>query len=272
MDVVDAGSDDDFDAEVLEALFGVLGEGGVEGFEEAVAGLDEEDVEFGGVDVSEVASHGEAYEVGEGAGEFDAGGASADEEDGHETPTFDGVGAEFGGFEGGEDAGSDAVSVSEGFESDGVFGPVVVAKEGGACSAGEDEVVEGVAMFFRGGDFGVGIDLGDGVEEDFDVVCFAEDAAEGSGDVGGGEGCGGDLIEEGLKEVVVFFVDEGDFEARVVGEFLGAGETGESATDDEDFFGSRHGWIVALNREEEKAWVWEEGEFWGGGVWRLLRG
>ena len=79
LDVVDARAKEDFDAEVLKTAFGVFGEFRIEGFEEAVAGLDEDDIEIGGVDVAEIGTHGKAHEVGEGAREFDAGGAAADE-------------------------------------------------------------------------------------------------------------------------------------------------------------------------------------------------
>lgn len=133
------------------------------------------------------------------------------------------------------------MSVFKGLEADGVLGPFVFTEEGGARSAGEDEVVEGIAAFFGGGDFGKGVDLGDGVEKDFDVFGFAEDGAQGAGNVGGCKGSGGDLVEKGLKEVVVLFVDESDLEARVVSKLLGAGKASESAADDENVFGTSHG-------------------------------
>ena len=88
---------------------------------------------------------------------------------------------------------------------------------------------------------GVAVDGGDVVEEDGDICGGGEDAAEGAGDVGGGEGGGGDLVEEGLEEVVVAPVDEGDGETGVIGEFLGAGEARESAADDENLPGTGHG-------------------------------
>ena len=102
---------------------------------------------------------------------------------------------------------------------------------GGA--GGEDEVVVlGAAAVEADEPFGEvdGADLG---EDDAVVGDPAEDAADGAGDVGGGEGGGGDLVEEGLEEVVVAAVDEGDADG-CLGEALGGGDAGEAAADDVD--------------------------------------
>ena len=240
-DLIDAGFEADFDAEVLEAVPGIVGEVGLEGLEDAIAGLDEEDAEVGRVDAAEVGLEGAADEIGEGSGEFHAGGAAADDDDGHEAAAFVGIGGAFGAFEAGEDAAADGLGVLEGFEPDGVGGPFVFAEEGGVGAGGEDEGVEGVGVFGGAGRVGVAVDGGDVVEEDGDICGGGEDAAEGAGDVGGGEGGGGDLVEEGLEEVVVAPVDEGDGETGVIGEFLGAGEARESAADDENLPGTGHG-------------------------------
>jgi hypothetical protein len=48
------------------------------------------------------------------------------------------------------------------------------------------------------------------------------------------------LVEKRLKKVVVFPVDESDFESAVVGELLGTGETGETSADDENFLWFGH--------------------------------
>ena len=60
---------------------------------------------------------------------------------------------------------------------------------------------------------------------------LAEDGADGSGDFGGRERAGGDLIEEGLEEVEVAFVEEGDVH---VGAFEGlrGDETREASAED----------------------------------------
>jgi len=145
-DFINAGFEADFDAEFLEALPGIVGEVGLEGLEDAIVGLDEEDAEVGGVDAAEVCLEGAADEIGEGAGEFHSGGAPANDDDGHEAAAFVGIGGAFGAFEAGEDAAADGLGVLEGFEADGVGGPIVLAEEGGAGSGGEDEGVEGVGI------------------------------------------------------------------------------------------------------------------------------
>jgi hypothetical protein len=62
---------------------------------------------------------------------------------------------------------------------------------------------------------------------------FAEDSANGLGDVGRGEHGEGDLIEERLKDVVVAAVDDGDINGEP-GQALCRIDAGKAAAYDDD--------------------------------------
>ena len=247
LDIIDGWAKEDVDAEVLQSVLGILGEFWVEGCEQAVASFDEDDIEVSGVDVSVVCADGATDEVRKGTCEFDSGGPSSDHDDGHKTSSFGRVFGDLGAFKGFENTSADLQGIRERLEADGVLGPLVFAVEGGTCSAGEDEVVEGVFIVCRGRDFGGGIDSYDGVQKHLHVLGFGKNAAQGAGNVWRCQRGGGHLIEKGLKKVVILFVDKGHLKSSVVGEFLGAGETGETSTDNKNVFGSGHGLMLVQN-------------------------
>jgi hypothetical protein len=60
-----------------------------------------------------------------------------------------------------------------------------------------------------------------------------KDVTEGRRDVCWGEPSGGDLIEEGLKQVKISSINEGDASSRAA-EVLGRVESAEPAADDDD--------------------------------------
>ena len=64
--------------------------------------------------------------------------------------------------------------------------------------------------------------------------CSCEDPCEVEGDVAGGQLRGRHLVQQRLELVVAVLVDQGDADAVLAGEPLGARDPGESAADDDD--------------------------------------
>ena len=100
-------------------------------------------------------------------------------------------------------------------------------------TGGKDEVVVGKVAFLdlhrAVGDVGA-VDL---AEHDLEVLLAAKNGADGGADLGGRQRGGGDLIEQGLKDVVVAAVDEGHVD-RGFGQCFGGRQPGEAAADDDD--------------------------------------
>ena len=198
--------------------------------------LEDEDLGGSGGDVAEVLGHIEACDVADGPSEFDAGGASADDD---EVERGMGSGLHhlaLGELEGEEDAAADFGGVFDGFEAGGDGGPLILAEVGVGGAGGEDEVVvfevgagpEENAVLVEG-------EAGGLIHEDFDVAMVAEDGADGLGDIGGGEHGEGDLVEERLEDVVVLAVDEGDVDWEL-GETHGGVNAGKASAKDDDAF------------------------------------
>ena len=115
----------------------VFGVGG----EDARRAFDQDHARLGGIDVAEVVAHVELGDVADGAGKFDAGGPSADDDE-----VQFGVGAglyhfALGQFKGEQDAAANFGCVLDGFEAGRELGPVVFAEVGVGGAGAQDEVV-----------------------------------------------------------------------------------------------------------------------------------
>jgi len=79
------------------------------------------------------------------------------------------------------------------------------------------------------------------------IFLAAEDGAQGRGDFTRRKGAGGDLIEEGLEEVEIALIDEGDLG---VGALHGArgDQAAETAAEDDDAMGVGHGFVALYIR------------------------
>ncbi|MEM6553314.1 MAG: hypothetical protein AAF750_14450 [Planctomycetota bacterium] len=88
------------------------------------------------------------------------------------------------------------------------------------------------------------VDRLDLLHDGYDVLLLADDAADGLGDFGDGEGGHGHLIEQGLEEVVVLLVDDDDLGVAL--EVLDEVEAGEAAAEDDDAGGVAVELVVLL--------------------------
>ena len=223
----------DLDTEMLERSPCLRREiGGISG-EDARGALKEDDARLGRVDVAEVAMHIETSDVGDCAGEFDAGGPSSDnnEVEGrvrallHHLPLSK--------LKGEQNAAANFGGVFDGLEAGRERTPFVVAEVRMRSAGGDDEVIK-CELRSRGTSNGTrcGVDANDFIHEHGGVGLVAEDGADGLGYVGGREDGEGDLIEQRLKGVVVAAIDEGNVDGQV-GESTRGVEARKAATDDE---------------------------------------
>jgi len=251
-DVRDEDAFHNFDTEASDEGFGFGGKIFGIGVEDAVAAFHEKDAGFFGTDVAEIVAQGFAGDFGEGAGEFEAGGAGSDNDESEPGAGFGGIGGTLGALEGVEKFVTDGGGFLEGFEAGSGFTPDVIAVVGSLGASGDDEGVVGIfggvakmdELFF-------GVDVYGFAQEDLGVFLAAQDGAQGRGDFAGREGAGGDLVEERLKEVEVALINEDDFG---VGALQGAGsdQAAETAAQDDNAMLVGHG--VVVNILEENSW------------------
>jgi hypothetical protein len=241
VDIGDKGAEHDFDTEVLDEPLGfgreILGIGS----ENAGAAFHKNDAGFLGADATEVVLESMVSDFGEGTGEFEAGGAGADDDE-VEPGAFFGFGfGAFGALESVEKLVAHGGGFFDGFEAGGVFAPLVVAIIRGLGTGGDDKrVIRKDAAVGEKDLLCLGIDVDSLAEENLDVLLEAQDGADGRGDFGGGERTGGDLIEERLKEVEVALVEKGDVDVGAL-ESLRCDKTRETSTQDEDAVLVGHG-------------------------------
>lgn len=233
LDADDAGVRHDFDATGLEGAAGFFTQIVGEGAEDIGAAFDEDDAGVGGVDVAEVVHEGVAGDLGDGSSEFDAGGAATDDDEVHPFATLLGIGLALGDLESTEDFHAHFTGVIEAFESGGVLFPLVFPEVAGDGSGGEDEIVEGEFAIGEEDFFGRKVKAGDFGHECLAVFLMAQEAAKRDRDIGGGEAAGGDLIKEGLEEVVIAPVYEGDAAGGVF-ELGGCLEATEATANDDE--------------------------------------
>ena len=240
-DIGNQGAKHNFDAEIFKEFFCFCGKVLGIGRENARAAFHENDARILGADAAEIVLQGVIGDFGDGAGELETGGASADNDEG-EPGAFLGFGfGTLGALECVEEFVAHAGGFFDGLEAGSVFAPVIVAVVGGLRACGDDEGVVGEGVAIGEEDFFVlGINVNSFAKEDLDVFLAAEDGADRGGDFSGREGAGGNLIEEGLKEMEIAFVEEGDVD---VGAFQGlrGDETRETSAEDQDAVWRGHG-------------------------------
>ena len=215
VDVGDESIFADVDAETGDELFGFGGKiFGIRG-ENARAAFEKNDVSFFGTNAAKIVAQGFASDFGEGAGEFEPGGAGTDNDEGEPGAGFGFGGGTLGAFEGVEKFVADGGGFFDGFEAGSIFAPLVFAVVGGFGAGGDDEEVVGEdTAVAKGYVFRDRIDIGGFTEKNFGIFLAAQNSAKRRGNLAGRKRAGGDLIEEGLEEMEVATVEEGDLRRR----------------------------------------------------------
>ena len=123
---------------------------------------------------------------------------------------FQRIGFAFSFFEREQNAAAEAQGVVEGFQAGGELFPLVVAEIAGVAAEGQHEVIKVERTLLEQHFFMGEVEPGDLVEQHGDIRPVGQDAADGLGDVGGGQGTGGDLVKQRLEQMMVGAVNEGD--------------------------------------------------------------
>ena len=129
------------------------------------------------------------------------------------------IGLALGGLERQQDAPADVERVLERLQAGGESLPLVVAEIRVGGAGRDDQNVKRERAVGQDHPLGRQVDRRGIGQHDVDVLLSAEDPADGRRDVGGAQGGRGHLVEQGLKEMVVGAIDDGDphrraFQAR----------------------------------------------------------
>jgi hypothetical protein len=150
-----------------------------------------------------------------GAGELDARRTAADDGEGQAGIAFRFAGRGLGALEGIENAAPDHEGVVEGLESGRELLPLVVPEVGVRRAARDEQIV--VVELAAASDDAPGFDV-DALylaHEHGDIALLAQDVAQRRGDRGRGEAGCGDLVQQGLEQVVILAIDQRDVDGRV---------------------------------------------------------
>jgi len=120
LSIGEAGIEAEFDAAFGHFFLGVVTEGGTELGENAIAGVDQDHVQFLGVEIGIIGENA-VRKIVEGAGEFDARETAAGDDEGEERSAERRLGLAVGAFEHFDDVIADADGVEKAFEIEGKF-------------------------------------------------------------------------------------------------------------------------------------------------------
>ena len=109
--------------------------------------------------------------------------------------------------------------------------PLVVTEVAAAGTGRQDQMVVAVAAVVEDHLPGLGVEVVDLAEQDLHIGGLAHHLAQGGGHVGLRHQSGGHLIEQGLKQVEIAPVDQGD-PHRFPGQRMGCLETGKASAHD----------------------------------------
>jgi hypothetical protein len=203
-----------------------------QGREHPRARLDQHDLRVLGVDRAEIGRERHPGELDDGARHLDPGRSGADDHEGEQPPPLGRVVGHLGALEREQHALADLGGVRDLLQSRGHALPLVAAEVGVPGAGGEDEVVVSHAPVVEDHLARSRVDAADLAHLHRHVGLAAEDGPDRPSDVGGRQGGGGDLVEQGLEQVVVAAVDQHDL-GRRARQRLSRGEAAEAGPDDD---------------------------------------
>ena len=186
------------------------------------------------VDVAEVLRHIKLRDVADGAGEFDASGAAANDDEVERRMRAALHHLAFGKLEGKQNTATDLGRIFDRLQARSKLGPVVLAEVGVRRTSGDDEVVvlqldarlEVNALLRK-------IEADSFVHQDINVGMVAHERADRLRNIGRRKHREGDLIKQGLEEVIVFSIHDRDID-RQLRQFHGRVDTGKAAAEYDD--------------------------------------
>jgi hypothetical protein len=187
-------------------------------------------------DAAEILRNRLAGELGDGTRHFDARRPAADNYKSEQRMTLVGVGLGLGPLHRHQHLAADCGRVFDCLDPGGKGCPVVAPEIAVACAGGQHQPVIGhrlaVTQYHA---FVLGIDTIYPVEHHAGVGVSLNDAANGRGDIGGGEACGCHLIQQWLEEMVIAFVDQRDIDVGVA-QALGSRQAAKACANDHNMW------------------------------------
>ena len=179
-------------------------------------------------------------DFGESAGEFESGGAGADDDEVEPRAGFFLGFGTFGAFESVEHLVAHGGGFFDGLQAGSIFAPFIFTVIGGLRTSGDDERVVGKDAAI-GEDYLLagGVDIHGFTEKDFDIFLMTENGAERGGNFGGRKRAGGDLIEERLEEMEVALVQERDLDVGTL-EGLRGNQAAKTSAENHNLMRLRH--------------------------------
>ena len=198
------------------------------------------------IDGAEVSCQRLACQFGDGPGHLDPGRPAADDHDGEEPLALVRIGFHLGEFEGEQQTAADFSGVVDRFQAGRMGGPAVVAEVAMACPGREHQEVIADVLAVHDDVFVCAINGRDGPQQHPGVALAPDQASNRPGDIGRRQTGRRHLVEQGLKEVVVLAVDQGDVRWRP-GKPLRDCQSGKAGADDDDARAlALHGVAVAV--------------------------
>ncbi len=185
------------------------------------------------IDIAKVVRQRVSRDFRERARELHARGTAADHDERQEPPLDGPILLALGLLEGQEHPPPHLERVLECLQAGSVFPPVVVTKVRVCRARRQDEVVVRHLAVVKHEHAALEVHTVRLRQPDPEVPLFAQDPADGRGNVAGRQPGGRDLVQERLEDVVVAPIDEQDIDRRV---FQGAGgaQAAKAAADDDD--------------------------------------
>ena len=208
--------------------------------EYAIAGLDERDARFGGVDLAEVVLKTVVGDLRQRAGELHAGRPAADDREVEQRAADFRIVFGLCLLERRIDATADISGVFDRFEARRVLGPFIAAKVAVARPGGDDEIIVMNVALRRVDALQVEIEADHLGEHHLAVRVAREDPTERRRDVRRRQTAGCHLVEERLKEMEVAPIDKHDVDRRALERFDRV-QPGEPAPDNDDAGTGRSG-------------------------------
>lgn len=174
-----------------------------------------------------------ARDLGQGAGQFDAGGTTADDGETQPRRLLRRVRFGLGAFERQQQLAAQRDGIVQRLQAGRIIGPLIVAEVGVGGAGGQQQAV--VVQRAAIGHADLPRPLVDGhhfAEADFHIALVAEDVAQRCGDIRRGQAGGGHLVQQRLEQVMVAAIDQGDAYA-LAGQGTGGPETGKTAADND---------------------------------------
>ena len=202
--------------------------------EDARSGFDKNNPRASCIEIAKVTSQRVARELGDGACKFDTGRPCANNDKGQKFCTLCRVRLPLGLLKRGQNTPPDFGGVFQRLEPGCIWLPFVVTEVGMAGPGRQNQDIKSDRLLaVQHHLLRLDVHAGDTPEQRRDILLPADKMTDRPGDFRGGERCGGDLVKQRLKQMMVALVNDRDAH-RCVGKTPRCLKPAEAGSDDDD--------------------------------------